>query len=201
MNGAVCGYTLLHRTALARPYTDVSSATCKFSEEKHGKSIDLYADLGKKGSHFSVSGNGKEYMINICGEVSECCKSPPCGKKSNCINDAAKTNLGSFYESFYQSEIFSVVYRDGDECPGGKGKKYDSIINIECAEEDEDGPSLAETSADGCSLTFAWRKRAACIEKVETSCGMIPTGYDLSQIQRRPHTLGEKFADKLKVRV
>jgi len=35
------------------------------------------------------------------------------------------------------------------------------------------------------------------MDKIETNCGMIPTGYDLSGIQRRPRNIGEEWSEKL----
>jgi hypothetical protein len=114
MGEKACGFNFVHKTSAARPILDQSSKFCRFFEEDHGKTINLRDDLGRdKNDPFVID---DKYLVNICGEISDCEKDYP----TNCIksDDDELLNLGKLYNSFYQGEVFTVVYRDGDKCIG-----------------------------------------------------------------------------------
>jgi len=173
-----CEIGILHRTSAARPISDMSSKTCSFSEADVGKSIDIRKDF--KDTYFTVE---DEYDLSLCEE----------NKKSKQIS------LGKFYNSIFSSEMITLIYRDGDQCESAKSRKYDSVININCVNsaDNEAEPRLVHKSENGCEYTFEWNRSEVCQEKLETLCGLVPIGYDLSAIMRQPRSLYEKLSKKV----
>ena len=68
---------------------------------------------------------------------------------------------------------------DGDSC--GE-RTYDAFINIECSEEPDEEPKFLSKSE--CTYNFVWSRPEACLRQIETKCGAVPLGYDLSPLQR-----------------
>ena len=79
----------------------------------------------------------------------------------------------------YIDETFTLSFMDGDSC--GE-RTYDAFINIECSEEPEEEPRFLSKSE--CTYNFVWSRPEACLRQIETKCGAVPLGYDLSPLQR-----------------
>ncbi|CAG5108461.1 Oidioi.mRNA.OKI2018_I69.chr1.g3807.t1.cds [Oikopleura dioica] len=159
-----CQIGVIHRTSAARAISDMSSKTCRFSEGDVGKSVDIRKDFEK--SSFSLD---DEYDLSLCEENKKTGSDPQ--------------SLGKFYNAIYSSDMSVLIYRDGDVCENDL--KYDSIINTNC---------LVEKSEDGYAFTFEWNRNEVCQEKLETVCGMILVGHDVSSIMRQPISLIEKLS-------
>ena len=68
---------------------------------------------------------------------------------------------------------------NGDSC--GK-RTYDAFVNIECSEEPDEEPRFLSKS--DCTYHFVWSRPEACLRQIETKCGAVPLGYDLSPLQK-----------------
>ena len=84
--------------------------------------------------------------------------------------------------------IFSKYqFKNHSQCGANSSKKYSTTVSIVCSDSNEDHPSFDFASEDECNYHFIWKRNEACIDTFETSCGLIPAGYNLSPLQRQPH--------------
>ena len=106
----------------------------------------------------------------------------------------SETIIGHFDSVKYVNQVFTISYIDGEICKTENGdRKYDAVVTIVCRENSADQPEFDFISNDGCSYNFIWYRNEACLSFLESSCGIIPVGYNLSPLQTRQNTPGGIF--------
>ena len=95
-------------------------------------------------------------------------------KKSVCFH-----NINFNMITLFSATVTGLKLCPPSGCSEGRKRRADDdkavfadvSVSSECDPDEE----------DECSFVFTWDRTEACLDKIETSCGLIPTGYDLSR--------------------
>ena len=155
---------------------------CIFDMATHGIAVNLAKLARDAANPYTIEDGDETYKFNVCAANNDCGDRTARNENQFCFEkDGNYVKLGTFHDIRYIGETFTLSYLDGDSC---KDRTYDAYITIECSQQAEEKPVLQSKSDDGCSYQFTWRRPEPCLAQVETKCGQVPLGYDLSSLQR-----------------
>ncbi|UYV74015.1 hypothetical protein LAZ67_11001841 [Cordylochernes scorpioides] len=133
--------------------------------------------------------NKGTFRLNICGDTST---SGTCKGSASCYNtsDGQIISYGSTANSEIQVQDtrHTLVYTDGDSCPGGEGGKRKTEVVFYCDPKIKNMSQPTIEWKTDCNVMFKWKTAAACREP-RTMCHIYHDDrlWDLSELGSLSH--------------